>query len=75
MGNSKIPARSGGCCKKPHVPVVKVITAPIDPVDYSSLINKPMIGGVELIGDKTLAELGLFSYLGSASDIDNLFCY
>ena len=27
--------------------------------DYTALTNKPRIGGVELIGDKTLAELGI----------------
>ena len=29
--------------------------------DYNNLDNKPSIGGVELEGDRTLAELGLYS--------------
>lgn len=34
-------------------------TSPGGTTDYTALTNKPRIGGVELTGDKTLAELGI----------------
>lgn len=59
MGNSKIPAYGGGCCGSVNVPVARVVTAPTSVVDYSHVLNKPTIAGVELVGDISLEELGL----------------
>lgn len=39
--------------------------------NYEDMINKPTINGVELVGDLTLADLGLEE--AQASDIDALF--
>ena len=33
-----------------------------EPTDYNVLDNKPSINGVELIGDRSLAELGIPSF-------------
>ena len=84
MGNSKIPAYSGGCCGHEHLPVVRTISAPIKVVDYEHLLNKPQINGVELVANKTFEDLGLdaeveeiIEELGfdicSDQDIDDLF--
>ena len=58
MGNSKIPAYGGGCCNSVNVPVARVVQAPTTVVDYASVINKPQIEDVELVGNRSLEELG-----------------
>lgn len=59
---------SGGGAVNGGLNVPKVITV-IDK-DYNSLINKPKINGVELIGDKSFPDLGLESL--SNIEIENL---
>lgn len=39
--------------------------------NYEDMLNKPSINGVELTGDLTLADLGIFEI--EASDIDAMF--
>lgn len=39
--------------------------------NYEDMLNKPSINGVELVGDLTLADLGIFEV--EASEIDALF--
>lgn len=40
-------------------------------VDYADITNRPTINGVELLGDLSLADLGLFEI--QQADIDALF--
>ena len=72
MGNSKIPAYGGGgCCNSVGVPVARVVSAPISVVDYSYVVNKPSIEGVELVGNRTFDEFGY--NLVTDEQIDDLF--
>lgn len=41
--------------------------------DYTRLINKPKINGVELIGDVSLEDLGINNDEMSAEDLENMW--
>ena len=75
MGNSKIPAYGGGCCGSVNVPVARVVQAPVKVIDYTSVINKPSIEGVELVGDRTMEDFGYdFEHnVVTEEQIDELF--
>ena len=86
MGNSKVPTHGDKHCPpakvkvptrcKKHrppakVPVARIMAAPFSVVDYAHIVNKPSIEGVELVGNKTFAELGY--NLVTDEQIDALF--
>jgi len=42
--------------------LVTPVADPKEPTDYNTLINKPSINGVELVGNMTLDDIGISSY-------------
>ena len=42
--------------------LVTPVADPKEPTDYNTLINKPSINGIELVGNITLEDIGISSY-------------